>query len=847
MKKDSPRSPQPRSPAVERLSSRILEFVGSARYQPQEPDELINSLGIGFDEQSDFHDACRALLHSGRVVLAAGGLITLPAPKGRITGTFRANQRGFGFVIPLEPNAHADLFIPPDATAGAMTGDTVIATLKKRGKRGDKMIYEGAIAEIVRRSQSRLVGELKLEGQRWFVIPNGQVLHGPVFVGDPGAKGAKEKDQVVVEITQYPTDRHPTRGVITKILGKRGDPGVDALSIIEQYELPSEFPELVLEEARSAALNLDVLEEIPAREDLRDLTIITIDPVDARDFDDAISITPLSGGQLELGVHIADVSHFVPENGPIDDEARTRSTSVYFPGLVIPMLPEILSNGVCSLQEREPRLTKSAFITYDRTGNVVAQRFANTVIASTKRLAYEHASAALEGKGPRLSAKILALLELAEKLARTIFNRRMKDGMLRLDLPEVQIVLDQNGRPTDVRRADTSFSHTLIEMFMVEANEAVARGLAQTGVPFLRRIHQLPSDVADSNLRKFLKVLGHPLPARPDRMELQRLLEETRGTPESFPLHLAVLRSMSQAEYSPAQAGHFALASEEYCHFTSPIRRYPDLTIHRLFEQHLAPGRVHLAAPGKGSGHQPHHPNPERQQASGVSPMFKLQFPIDRGHSGKRLANPLQSKIDNVHSTFPRIGNWNSAIGDDREPDQLSPYDHVAALGKHCSISERRAEAAERELKLVMSLRLLQNRLGQVIDGTITSIATVGLFVQLDHYLVDGLLAFDALADDWWEIDESRGFLVGRRSGRKIKVGDRLPVVIARINIPARKLDLALAGNVPVGSKVEQHRGADRPHHQRSGGKGKFRISKSKSSARGKSGPRTKKSRRPNR
>ncbi len=715
------------------FAERILRFVQAKGYRPQKVHELAQALGVGKDEQGDFHAACKALMKTGRVVLGSRNALMLPEPPGKLVGTYRGNERGFGFVIPDTPNSHGDLYIPAGKAADAITGDTVVARVLKRGRRAGKMLYEGRIISVVKRGHSRFVGELRRQFQRWFVVPDGNILHVPIMVTDPGAKNARSGDQVVVEIIKYPGADSEARGVIIKVLGRCGEPGVDTASVIEQHQLPGEFADAVLEAARSAASAFDPKEEFPTRDDLRKLTVITIDPVDARDFDDAVSLTKNRDGTWELGVHIADVAHFVRQGGALDEEALERSNSVYLPGTVIPMLPEVLSNGVCSLQERQSRLVKSVFITYGRRGNVRKTRVANAIIKSAKRLTYEQAGAILEGKRGRTSAKVFTLVKEMGRLAKAIRARRLRQGMLELDLPEIELVWDVKRRVVDVKPADSSFSHKIIEMFMVEANEAVARLLADREVPYLSRVHAEPRDLARGGLRRFVGVLGYEITADADRLVIQSLLTDVRGKPEAFAVHLAVLRSMQRAEYAPLGRGHYALASEHYCHFTSPIRRYPDLTIHRLLDAFLV-----------------------------------------------------------------------GTVKKSRKKKELPEQEELAALGALLSTNERRAEAAERELKLVLVLRLLEQRLGDEFDGIVTGVANVGVFVQLERYLVDGLLRFDDLPDDWWEVDASHGCVIGQRSGRRITIGDRLRVVVARVHIPTRQMGLALAQRLP--GKVEGRR-----------------------------------------
>lgn len=701
------------------LAERILSFVQAKGYEPHRLAELAQALGVGEEEQGDFHDACKALMRSGRMVLGARNTVAMPDPPRRVAGIYRANPKGFGFLVPDAPRLFGDLYVPANGSKGAMTGDRVTAEVRKKGKRDGKMLFEAHVTEVLQRGQSRFVGSLQQQASRFYIIPDGSVIHAPILIDDPRAKRAKVGDQVVVEVVQYPTERAPARGVLVKVLGPAGAPGVDALSVIEQFQLPGEFPEDALAEARQMVAQFDPAQAAEDRLDLRDMTIITIDPEDAKDFDDAISLTRDQRGIWELGVHIADVAHFVRDSGPLDMEARERANSVYLPDMVIPMLPEVLSNGVCSLQEGQPRLTKSVFITLDQHGTVKQTAFANSVIESAKRLSYEQASAALEGKSGRLSARVLELLQEMEALAKVIRQRRLRHGMLTLHLLDNELIFDDAGKAIDVAPEDTSFSHTIIEMFMVEANEAVARHIHQKRIPILRRIHESSTKLVDGSLRRLVKFLGHELPGHPTHRDIQKLLDAVQGKGEEFAINLAILRSMEQAEYSPAMIGHFALASDHYCHFTSPIRRYPDLVVHRALDQLLR----------------------------GVEP----------GEFADRSGDV----------------EWET-------------------LGGHCSANERRAEAAERELKLVHILRILEGRLGERLEGIITGIAQIGLFIQLEHYLVEGLVRFDRLSDDWWEVDPDRAWAIGQRTGRRFRLGDKVTISIARIDIQHRQLDLQL-------------------------------------------------------
>ncbi|NLX21512.1 MAG: ribonuclease R [Phycisphaerae bacterium] len=711
----------PRKPSPQGIPEKILRHVTSGGYRPQKPRRLAHAMGVADREYPAFRAAVKELMRAGRIVQGGGNCVMLPDAKDRIVGSFRGHARGFGFVVPDAQTEHGDLFIPPKATLQAMTGDKVVARITRRGRGESQSRVEGEVIEILERSDRRFVGALVKDGRRWLVRPEGHVLLQPIVIPDARSSRAREGDQVVVELTEYPAAEEPGRGVIVEVLGRHGDPGIDTLSIIRQHGFPEGFSEKVVNEARETVAGYKLEEELAVREDLREEVIVTIDPDDAKDYDDAISVRSAGKGGYELGVHIADVARMVPAGGALDTEAAQRGNSVYLPRHVIPMLPEVLSNGLCSLQEGEPRLAKSAFITYDAQGNRQRTRFANTVIRSSRRLTYREADAILGGKTDGYAPEVVTLLKRMDRLARRIQKRRLARGMIVLDLPEVELVLDDEGNVTDVEPADTSFPHTIIEMFMVEANEVVAELFTRQGVPHLRRTHADPPADAQKKLATFLRVLKRSLRPPYTREDLLKLLAEVRGRPEAFAVNLAVLRSMARAEYTTRPIGHYALASEHYSHFTSPIRRYPDLVAHRLLDLYL-----HKRLTGSRG----------RQKAPG--------------------------------------------------------RDALAAVGKHCTYSEQRAETAERELRLIKILRLLESRLGDVEEGVVTGVAGVGLYVQLRRYLVDGLIRFRDLPDDWWDIDTAGGCVRGQHSGRRIAIGDLARVQIAAVNVPARELVLSL-------------------------------------------------------
>jgi ribonuclease R len=737
---------------AEQLENRIIEHLKGDEYRPQRPRGLARELNVANEEEYHaFRDALKELMHAGHVVLGARGAVMLPAQhhsRDEFVGSYRHNKRGFGFVVPTDPGSREDLYIPEGQNAGAITGDVVRAKIMSKGQRDGKAIYSGRITEIMQRTQKRFVGALVKQGALWMVLPEGNSITEPILTPDAAGRHVKPGSKVVVEMTEYPAEGQRAVGVITEVLGEAGEKDVDLRSVIVQFNLPGEFPPDVLTEARLSVDRFNPDHERANRIDLSDQVICTIDPDDAKDYDDAISLRELDNGNWELGVHIADVSHFVPGGSALDEEAKKRGNSAYFPGHVIPMLPEILSNGVCSLQERVPRFCKSAFITYDEAAKPISAKFANTIITSARRLRYKEAQAILDaidaggtngadlGKvvphpdGERrvgdYEPHVIKLLGEMNSLARRLQKRRLAAGQLVLDLPEVELVLDENGKVADAVPEDTSFTHTLIEMFMVEANEAVARLLNSQDLPFLRRIHPEPEGGDSDRLKQFVTVAGFKMPKLMDRHTIQALLTAARGKPEAFAINLAVLRSLTRAEYSPQQIGHYALASEQYCHFTSPIRRYADLTIHRLLDAY-----------------------------------FSAREDAGRGK--------------------PRV-----------EPDDVPSFDDLVALGKQLSFTERRAEDAERELRQVKILELLKERVGEEFPGVVTGITNFGIFVQLSTWLIDGLIRYEHLMDDWWDVNAKAGVVHGQRTGQRIGIGDVATVTVVRVDVARRELDLSI-------------------------------------------------------
>lgn len=761
-----------------RYTQRILDTLSHEQYQPPDAETLSRHLKVEAEDAEAFSEAMRRLLDDGRVVRDAKGILRLPVMPSEVTGRIRITARGFAFVIPDAPYREGDLFVPAGGTLDAVSGDTVRAIVRRQSSRERSRPGQsdcvGRVVEVIERKRSTFAGTLVQRGGTWLVEPDGRLLREPVVVRDPHAKDAKRGDKVVVDMIRFPEGGMLGEAVITKVLGEAGRPDVETQAVIEAHGLRTEFPDEVADEAMSAARRFDeeCEEGVPAdREDLTARFIFTIDPSDSKDFDDAISLRHnAKDGTFELGVHIADVAHFVRPGSAMDREAQARGNSVYLPRLVLPMLPEVLSNGVCSLQEGVPRFAKSVFIRLGPEGEVLGQRLSSTLIRSAKRLTYLEAQAVIDGdldaarKHARTDTEhtpeLVETLRLADRLAKIIRARRQGQGMIALALPAVELIFDDRGHVIDARPEDDAFTHTIIEMFMVEANEALARTFSSLHVPVLRRIHPEPTFGDIEELRQFALLAKYRLPEEPTRRDIQRLLDHTRHTPAARAIHFAVLRTLTRASYSPALIGHFALASEHYAHFTSPIRRYPDLTLHRAVEAYL-----------------------ERTRNGREMP---------RGEGRSRLGRGL------------------------RKDARIPTEEALVALGHHCSDMERNAEDAEQSLRTFLVLQhLAEKHLGEEFPGLVTGVGGGGVFVSIERYLVDGLVPPAHLPqsqgrEDRWSVDRTTARLTAGRSGMSVGVGDMVRVRIVEVDTAARHLTLELTGVAQRADRGESEGGAPR-------------------------------------
>ena len=664
-------------------------------------------------------------------------------------GIFRRKPSGIGFVRlkNVDPeNPQPDIYVAAHHTMDAATGDTVKVELlpdrpafgwregtrggRRTGRDGRELGARGMVVEVVQRATDRFVGTYYEEEDWGFVRIDGDRFPQPLVVGDPSATTAQPGDKVVVEMLVFPTGYRHGEAVIVEVLGPHGVPGLDTLVILREFDLPDQFGEETLAEARQQVH--DFFRQFPETEsdaavvpeltdgriDVTGELIVTIDPADAKDFDDAISLEKTAQGNWRLGVHIADVSHFVRNGGAIDREAKNRGTSVYLPDRVIPMLPELLSNALASLQPSKNRLAKSVYIELTPEGLRTDVEIHRTLIRSTQRFNYTEVQQFLDKPGDftKLWKKeVRDLLSRMHELAMTLRQRRFDRGAVEMNMPEVKIDLDDNGQVVGAHEYPYYDSNRIIEEFMLAANEAVAEYLFRRNILFLRRVHRPPVLKKMKAFADFIRSLEiddlDPEKMAEDRYVLQKLLDKVKGTPEEKPVNYALLRSMQRAEYSPNGEGHYALASDCYCHFTSPIRRYPDLTVHRLIDQVL----------------------------SGTNPQG------DRGF--------------------------------------------LIALGEHCSDRERRAEAAENELIKLKLIDYLSKHIGMRMEGIVTGIEPYGFFVQGIELPAEGLVRLETLRDDFYRFDRATHTLSGARVGNVYRLGDRVQIEVVRADADNRQID----------------------------------------------------------
>ena len=563
----------------------VYGLICSDFYVPMKIKEMAIFLQVPKERRQELQEVLDALLQEGKIEVSQKGKYQ----KSRgvfLTGVFTAHPKGFGFVS--VDGMEEDVFIPEDQVHGAMHQDTVQITVKP-GQSGKRR--EGAVNRIVKRGTDRIVGLYQESRNFGFVIPDNERYTRDIFVPKEDSGGAVNGHKVVVELVSYGTDRKSPEGKVVEILGHISDPGTDILSIVKGYDLPVEFPEKVMRQAERVPDRISEA-DMQGRTDLRDVQMVTIDGEDAKDLDDAVSLE-MNGGQYILGVHIADVANYVQEGSALDREAFERGTSVYLVDRVIPMLPRRLSNGICSLNEGQDRLALSCIMTIDQKGKVLDHVIAETVIRVDRRMTYTSVKKILEEQDAEESARyeeLVPMFQRMQELAGLLRARRRARGSIDFDFPETKVILDEKGEPVEIRPYDRNTATKIIEDFMLIANETVAEDYFWQELPFVYRTHENPDPDRMKKLSTFINNFGYSIRFREDEVhpkELQKLLERLEGTPEETLISRLTLRSMKQAKYTTECTGHFGLAARYYCHFTSPIRRYPDLQIHRIIKDSL--------------------------------------------------------------------------------------------------------------------------------------------------------------------------------------------------------------------------------------------------------------------
>ncbi|MBV8378791.1 MAG: ribonuclease R [Verrucomicrobia bacterium] len=570
------------------LEQRLLELLGSQRYQPLNKTELAKRLQIPSNERSKFGRLLNELETVGKITKIRKDRYVLPKEADLMVGVLQVNPDGFGYLLNESGDGQGDLYISAENQGTAMQKDRVVARIirdrvlpERRGR--NRASREGRVIKVLVRANQTIVGTLQRSKKFYYVVPDEPALVHDIYVtAQPGQRMPEVNDKVVVRLEPWEHRHLNPEGDIIEVLGPAQKPGVDILSIIRKYDLPVAFPDAVLKEADQIPLEIPE-RELHGREDLRSTPVFTIDPDNARDFDDAIHVMDADSG-WSIGIHIADVSHYVKPGSALDREALRRGNSVYFPDRVLPMLPERLSNQVCSLRPNEDHLTKSVFVEFDRAGRIKSHRFAATVIRSVARLTYREAFAVLQRKP---ATPLQSDLHRAWRLATILRERRFRHGALELDMPEVRVVLDGEGKAVGLEREENDISHQLIEELMLLANELVATQTKEGSVPSIYRIHEEPDAERLAEYRAQIQSYGIAVGDLSQRREMQRFLKLVVGRPEEAALKIGLLRSLRKAAYSPDPLGHFGLAKTNYTHFTSPIRRYADLLVHRSFASML--------------------------------------------------------------------------------------------------------------------------------------------------------------------------------------------------------------------------------------------------------------------
>jgi ribonuclease R len=723
---------------------KVLEALPKSRDRALTANRFAEVLKLSTSQSAQLSALLNDFVRAG-LASTKGGRYWRKKSPGVLTGTLRGTRSGHAFVVPddLKEREKGDLFIGARAMGAALHGDKVIAQVTGASDRG----REGRILAVLHHANQTVVGTFVKHKPQSFVSPIDERFLYEINIAKSDALVASDGDVVNVEIVSPPIAGRPPWGRVIEVLGRAEQPGIDIEIIIRKHQLRHVFPDAALAEAEAIT---DAISDsqLDGRADLRDWVTITIDGETARDFDDAVSLNELPNGRLLLGVHIADVSHYVCEGSALDEEAFLRGTSVYFPERAIPMLPERLSNNICSLKPRVDRLTTSALIELSRGGRVVDYRLTPSLINSRERMTYTAVNEIItnpEGETAHAYSHVRDLLLAMHEMTAVLIKRREDRGAIDFDLPEGQLLFNDEGQIGGIVRSERNIAHRLIEEFMLLANETVATHLDSLGVPLLYRIHEEPNLEKIEEFAEIAASFGHkfsmhgPVPQR----GFQRLAQVIRGQPEERMLSYLMLRSMKRARYSWENAGHFGLAMKTYTHFTSPIRRYPDLIVHRILRKVIEAGS-------------------ENQSLVGID--------LGTKHALKRVSGRL---LDEQRETELRAA--------------------LQTIGDHSSERERAADDAERELMDWRKAEFMSDHVGSEFDGVITSVKEYGFYVELDEDFVEGLVHISTLTDDRYDHRERKHKLVGRRTGREFRLGDPVRVIVNRVDRARHLIDFSIS------------------------------------------------------
>ena len=683
--------------------------------------EIAKGLRVAPRDFRDFRTLLRSMLERGLLYRVKGQRFAIPEKVNLVAGRVAVTQKGDGFVTPDQGGQ--DIFVPGLSLESAMDGDQVVVRVEGR-PRGRSPV--GSVIKVLDRAHETVVGTFHQSRSFGAVHPRNRRISREILVARGEESTAEEGDIVVARITTFGSGKMGPMGRVETVLGKSGEPGVDILSVIHDHGLPLAFPDSVVSAARDAVVQRRK-EGGDNRTDRRDLHVFTIDPADAKDHDDALSIQSLGDESWEVGIHIADVSHFVCAGDEVDLEAFKRGTSVYLVDRVIPMLPHELSTDACSLLPETDRFAVSVFATVDSAGRIQDSRFERTEIRSRHKLSYEEVQAVLDNKtaiDPETDEALRSLATVAE-----ILREKRKDrGSLDFDLPEAHVLLGDGGRPVSILRIERLESHRLVEAFMLLANEIVAHEAEQKRLPILYRVHEPPPTDKMLELRTLLGRLSYRVSkGKISPKDLQAVLKQVEGRPEEKLVSTVILRSMSRARYDTRNLGHYGLASDWYTHFTSPIRRYPDLWLHRVIAHALVEGRA-----------------------------------VPEDWKGQGLKEKAQ----------------------------------------RCSVRERVAEAAERESVDLKKVEYMERHLGDEFPGTVSGVTSFGIIVLLDDVFVDGLVHVNSMTDDYYIFHPDRYMLVGERSHRTFRLGDRLEIQVARVDKEELFIDFTIVGSEKASRKA---------------------------------------------